>query len=113
VFRLQGLAGAVLALAGVGIVFAERIGTAVPLASMLAILAAAACMAESNVIVKRFPRCHPVANNAIAFATGGGILLLASLAAGEARAVPSQPATIAAVAYISLAGSVALFSLFV
>lgn len=111
-FRVQGLAGALLALLGIGIVFAERLGTALPLASMLAVLAAAACIAESNVVVKRFPRCHPVANNAIAMATGGAILLLASLVAAEPRRLPADPSTVAAVGYISLAGSVVVFSLF-
>jgi drug/metabolite transporter (DMT)-like permease len=111
-FRAQGLAGALVALCGIAIVFAERLGTAAPLLSMVAILAAAACIAESNVVVKRFPRCHPVANNAIAMATGGVMLLGVSLVAGEPRPLPADPRTVAAVAYISLAGSVILFSLF-
>lgn len=111
-FRPQSLAGAVLALVGIAIVFGQRVGSGVPPASMLAILAAAASMAESNVIVKRFPKCHPVANNAVAMGTGSVILLALSFVAGEEHALPRDARTWTAVAYVSLVGSVAVFSLF-
>jgi drug/metabolite transporter (DMT)-like permease len=110
--RPQSLIGAALAIAGVAIVFGGSISAAVPLASLLAVLAAAACMAESNVIVKRYPKCHPVANNAIAMTTGAVIVFAISLLAGEPHVLPSQPRTWVAVLYIALAGSVAVFSLF-
>ena len=111
-FRRQSLAGALIALIGIAIVFGERLGSGAPLASMLAVLAAAACMAESNVVVKRFPKCHPVANNAIAMTTGAAVLLALSLVAGEPRILPTEARTWTAIAYVSLAGSVAVFSLF-
>jgi drug/metabolite transporter (DMT)-like permease len=111
-FRRQSLAGALIALVGIAIVFGEEVGGGAPLASLLAVLAAAVCMAESNVVVKRFPKCHPVANNAIAMSTGAAILLAVSLVAGEPHVLPSQARTWAAVAYVSLAGSAAVFSLF-
>ncbi|MDQ6794857.1 MAG: EamA family transporter [Chloroflexota bacterium] len=110
-FRRQSLAGALLALVGIAIVFSERVGAGAPLGSMLAVLAAA-CMAESNVVVKRFPKCHPVANNAIAMGTGAAILLALSVVAGDAHVLPTETRTWTAVAYVSLAGSVAVFSLF-
>jgi drug/metabolite transporter (DMT)-like permease len=111
-FRSQSLAGALLALGGILVVFSDRLTAAVPLASMLAIVLAAACMAESNVIVKKFPRSHPLATNAIAMSAGTAMLLGLSLVAGESRALPVQAQTWAAVAYVSLAGSVGVFSLF-
>jgi drug/metabolite transporter (DMT)-like permease len=111
-FRWQSLAGALVALLGIGVVFADRIGSGVPTASMLAVVGAAACMAESNVIVKRFPKCHPTANNAIAMGVGTVILLALSLVAGEPHALPSAIQTWAAVGYVSLVGSVVVFSLF-
>lgn len=111
-FRRQSLAGALIALAGIAVVFDERVGAGAPIESMLAILAAAVCMAESNVVVKRFPKCHPVANNAIAMSTGAAILLAVSLVAGEPRVLPAEARTWTAVAYVSLAGSAAVFSLF-
>ena len=70
-------------------------------------------MAESNIIVKRYPKCHPVANNAVAMTVGAAVLLTASFVTGEAHALPTDARTWGAVAYVSLAGSVAVFSLFV
>jgi drug/metabolite transporter (DMT)-like permease len=111
-FRRQSLAGALIALVGIAIVFGERVGSGAPLVSMVAVLAAAVCMAESNVVVKRFPKCHPIANNAIAMSAGAAILLVASLVSGEARVLPTEARTWTAIAYVSLVGSVAVFSLF-
>jgi drug/metabolite transporter (DMT)-like permease len=111
-FRRQSLTGALIALVGIAIVFGERVGAGAPLGSMLAVLAAAVCMAESNVVVKRFPKCHPVANNAIAMSTGAAILLVVSVVAGEPHVLPTEMRTWTAVVYVSLAGSAAVFSLF-
>ena len=111
-FRWQSLAGALLAILGIATIFADRLGSGVPIASMLAIVGAAACMAETNVVVKRFPKCHPAANNAIAMGIGAATLVALSLLAGESRALPTAAATWTAVAYISLVGSVGVFSLF-
>jgi drug/metabolite transporter (DMT)-like permease len=110
--RAASLAGAIVAVAGVLLIFGERLGAATPLPSLLAMLVAAACMAESNVIVKRFPMSHPVAHNAIAMCVGAAILLGASLVTGQRHSLPTDARTWAAVGYVSLAGSVAVFSLF-
>jgi drug/metabolite transporter (DMT)-like permease len=111
--RLQSLAGSLLALAGVGLLFWERLSAdAIPLLSLLAIVGAALAIAETGVVVKYFPRAHPVANNAVAMGIGGLLLLGASLIAGQALAIPVQPATLAAVGYLVVLGSVALFMLF-
>jgi len=96
-FRPQALAGSLLALAGIVVVFGQRLGSNVPTVSMLAILLAAACMAESNVVVKRFPKCHPVANNAVAMSTGAVILLVLSFVTREAHALPGDGQTWVAV----------------
>jgi drug/metabolite transporter (DMT)-like permease len=101
-----------LAILGIATVFAERLGTGVPIASLLALIGAAACMAETNVVVKRFPKCHPAANNAIAFGVGAALLLALSLVAREPHVLPTTGQTWAAVGYLSLVGSVGVFSLF-
>lgn len=111
-FRWQGAAGAVVAVVGVAVIFGDRIGTDIPLAPMLAILAGAACIAEATVLVKRFPRSHPLANNAVAMSTGAAILVSASLVGGEPRVLPSEPQTWLAVGYLALVGSVIVFGLF-
>jgi drug/metabolite transporter (DMT)-like permease len=113
-FRLVSLGGALIALAGIAVVFWEHIGGAHPaaLASIVAIGTAAVATAETNVVVKLFPRPHPLANNAVAMGVGAVMLLVISLFAGENWALPQQPQTIVAVAYLALFGSVALFMLF-
>jgi len=111
-FAWQVLIGSVVAVAGVGIVFADQAATTVPAISMFAILGGAAAMAESNVIIKRFPRAHPVATNAVAMGVACLVLLAASLATGEPHVAPSRPETWVAIGYVSVIGSVVVFSLF-
>jgi drug/metabolite transporter (DMT)-like permease len=111
--RLQSLFGSLLALAGVALMFGEHLAAnAVPLLSLLAVLAGAVCIAETGVIVKRLPRAHPVANNAVAMSVGAVVLLGVAMTAGDTLVLPTQQDTIAAVAYLVLIGSVGLFMLF-
>lgn len=88
------------------------IGMAVPLVSMLALLAAALCLAEGSVAVKRFPRSHPVGNNAVAMGIGAVMLIVVSLIAGEPRVLPSSAPTWLAIAHLVVIGSVVVFVLF-
>lgn len=111
-FRLQGLVGAVVALLGVAIVFNDQLQSSVPLPSMLAIIGATLCLAETNVVVKRFPQCDPVVNNAIAMGIGAAVLLALSLVSGAPLVLPASPAVWAALVYLVLLGSVALFTLY-
>jgi drug/metabolite transporter (DMT)-like permease len=112
-FRTASLVGGLVAAAGVATIFRDPLGAPTPLPSLLAIGAGAACMAESNIIVKRFPACHPVAKLAVAMTVGAAILMALSILIGEPHAVPTDASTWGAVAYVSLAGSVAVFLLFV
>ena len=111
-FRLRGLLGALLALAGIGLMFAGPAQTNIPLLSLLAVLAGAACAAEASVLVKMLPGAHPITTNALGMASGALVLLAFSLLAGEARALPTEPDTWMALAYLVLLGSVGLFALF-
>lgn len=112
-FRLQGAVGSIIAVVGVAVVFGERLGAnSVSVFPMLAILAAAFAIAESSVLVKQFPRGHPVAHNAVAMAIGGLILLALSFVTGEPMAAPQQLSTLLALGYLVLIGSVVVFVLF-
>ncbi len=111
-FRLQSAVGSLVAVAGVALVFGERLGASVPLLSMLAILIAAVAIAEANVVVKRLPRGQPVATNAIGMGLGALLLLGLSLVSGEARVVPTQLSTLISLGYLVLVGSVVVFTLF-
>jgi len=112
-FHVQGLIGGLIAIIGIGIVFVDQVSAEVPLLSMALILLAAVAIAESGVIVKWIPRSDPFATNAVAMLTGAALLLILSLAAGERWVLPTRDATWAAIGYLVLFGSVAMFALFV
>ncbi len=111
-FRWRGLAGAVIALGGIAIGVGADLGRGIPVPSLLAVIAGAACIAEGSVVYKLFPGTKPLPTNAVAFTTGAAILLLVSLIAGESWVLPRQPRTIVAFAYLVVAGSVLLFYLY-
>jgi drug/metabolite transporter (DMT)-like permease len=112
-FRVQGLVGALVALAGVAVVFADQLSADVPIASLGFVVLGAICIAETGVIIKWIPRSDPFGTNAVAMLTGGTILLVASRVASEEWAVPAQPATWAAIGYLVVLGSVLMFALYV
>lgn len=112
-FHPQGLLGALIALAGVAVVFADQLSTDVPLASLILILLGTAAVAEGGIIVKWIPRSDPFATNAVASLVGAVILLGLALATGESLVLPTQQATWAGLVYVVLIGSVVLFSLYV
>ena len=111
-FRARGLVGALIALSGIALVFREQLSTDVPLPALLAILASAAVAAESGVMAKALPQMHPVATNAVGMLVGGVLLLALSLIAGEQQPLPRAPETWAALLYLCVVGSIALFALF-
>jgi drug/metabolite transporter (DMT)-like permease len=112
-FRLQGLAGALIALVGVGIVFAEELSLSVPPGSLMLILGGMFCLSEAGVIVKWIPRSDPFTTNAVAMLSAAVLLIATSLIAGEAITLPTRLQTLLAVGYIVVFGSVIMFSLYV
>jgi drug/metabolite transporter (DMT)-like permease len=111
-FRLRGLVGALIAFAGIALVFREQLSANVPLVSLLAMLGNAIVAAESGVVAKGMPRMHPVATNAVGMLVGGVLLLALSVVVGEVRALPRAPETWAALVYLCIVGSIGLFGLF-
>src|SRR4029079_12407634 len=111
-FRVRGLIGGLIALAGIGLVFREQLSANVPMFSLLAMLANALVAAEAGVIAKGMPRMHPSATNAVGVLIGGVLLLVLSLAVGEKQALPRSSETWAALLYLSIIGSIGLFGLF-
>jgi drug/metabolite transporter (DMT)-like permease len=110
-FRWRGLLGAILALGGVVIVFWEEVRTNVPLFSLLALILGAACIAESGVVVKLFPKSHPITTNAIGMSAGSLILLVTSFIGHEKHILPIRTATWVALLFLILFGSSLLFIL--
>jgi drug/metabolite transporter (DMT)-like permease len=111
-FRWRSLLGALLAISGMTLAFVEQPTTAIPLMPFLALLAGSACSAEATVIVKWFPKVHPVVLNALAMSTGTAILLGCSLLARERWHLPTLPATWGALLYLVICGSVYSFVCF-
>lgn len=111
-FRWRGLLGAVLAVAGIAYAFFEQPGGSLPILSVLAIIAGAACIAESTVVIKMFPRTDLFLTNALALTTGTLTLILISLTAREAWTLPTRTETWASIIYLVLFGSVVVFYLY-
>lgn len=112
-FRVTGLAGAALAIAGVAMIFSTGAGAGVPLASMLAIISGAACWAEALVVVKAFPPVHPAAMNAVGMGVGAVLLLVLTVIFDEEYVIPETASTWLAQSYLVIAGSVGVFWLYV
>jgi drug/metabolite transporter (DMT)-like permease len=104
--------GTLLALAGVAVVSRSPLQQDVPLLSVLAVVGGAVCFAQALVLVRRFPRVHPVTMNAVGMAAGAAVLMAASLIAGEPIVLPHRPETWAAMAYLVVIGSVVVFLLY-
>lgn len=111
-FRWRGAMGALVAFAGIALSVGNDIGGAVPLPYLAGLIAGSACIAESSVLLKLFPRSHPISTNAIALTAGVAILLPLSLVFGEVRGLPAGPATWAAFGYLVVIGSILLFYLY-
>jgi drug/metabolite transporter (DMT)-like permease len=112
-FHWRALAGSMLALGGIVLAFLQPITSTVPWVGLLALMAAAACVAESTVILKQFPGATPVMTNAVSLTVGTALLVPFSLLLGEAWQLPGETATWAAVLYLITIGSVLIFYLFV
>jgi drug/metabolite transporter (DMT)-like permease len=111
-FSMRGLIGGLVALGGLAYLVSDRLEADVPLLSLLAVLAGGAFLAESGVILKLTPRAHPVASNAVGMLGGSLLLLALSAVVGDSWTAPAQADTWAALIFLVLGGSVAVFGLF-
>lgn len=111
-FRIAGLLGALIAVAGVAVVVWDRLGAAVPLGGMLLAIGGTAFIAEGSVVLKRIPRADPWGTNGVAMLTGGSVLLVLSAVGGEPWAIPATGSTWLLMAYLVVLGSIGLFGLY-
>jgi len=112
-FRARSLVGALVAVAGIAIVFVDQLGASVPLGALALVVGGTLCLSEAGIIVKSIPRTDPFAINAVAMLTAGVLLLAASWIAGEHMALPSTPGTWLGFGYLVILGSVVMFGLYV
>jgi drug/metabolite transporter (DMT)-like permease len=111
-FRWRGLVGALLAVIGIAWAFFHRPGEGIPLFALLAVIMGAACIAESTIVIKLFPRSDPFVTNALGMTSGAVTLILLSLISGESWTLPTRMATWISILYLILVGSVIVFYLF-
>jgi drug/metabolite transporter (DMT)-like permease len=111
--RVSGIVGSLLALGGIAVLSQAPLREAVPLLSILALLASALCFAQAAIVVRRFPSVHPVAMNAVAMGAAAVLLVGGSVLVGEPIELPERAETWAAIAYLVVVGSVLVFSLYV
>ncbi|MGH2379377.1 MAG: EamA family transporter [Candidatus Limnocylindria bacterium] len=96
----QAILGALIAITGLAIIFGAQITADIEVIRLAAILLGGLVSAIATVVVKSFPRTHPVATTSIAMGTGAVFLLITSLIVGEPRALPSMTDTWLALAYL-------------
>jgi drug/metabolite transporter (DMT)-like permease len=101
--RVRAVIGAVVAFAGIGVMSSGALAGDVRLASVLAVVVAAAAAAESGIVLKLLPSAHPVVTNAIGMSVGAVSLLVLSMLAGEQPGWPTSPSVWAAVIYLAVA----------
>lgn len=111
-FRWQGLAGSLLAAAGIAVVFGDQLSANVPLTSLLLFLCGALAIAGTSVVAKRIPPGHPIPANGIGMAIGTLALGALSVLLGERWTIPTRVETWISLLYLASIGSVALFLAF-
>lgn len=112
-FRPRAVIGSLVALVGVAILAADRIALDIPAEGIALAFVAALLLAEAGVVARMTPDAHPIATNAVGMLAGVALLLPVSLLIGERWVLPAEADTWAAAAYLVLAGSVAVFWLFI
>jgi drug/metabolite transporter (DMT)-like permease len=111
-FKARGLIGATIAVAGIVALVGMPSKAHVAIGALLLALGAAFSIAESSIVLKKYPTGHPMATNAVAMGFGGILLLVLSLVAGEQWSLPANTATWLSLIYLIVPGSIGLFALF-
>jgi drug/metabolite transporter (DMT)-like permease len=110
--RTAAVMGTLFALTGVALISRAPLREAVPLLSLLAVVGGAVCFAQALVLVRRFPRVHPVTTNAVGMTAGAAVLLAGSVLVREPRVLPQNAETWVALSYLAVVGSVLVFMLY-
>ncbi|MFA5944112.1 MAG: EamA family transporter [Candidatus Thermoplasmatota archaeon] len=110
-FRWRAVAGGLLAVAGLAVVFEDGFGGEISGWAVLALVGAAAASGQASLVVKRFPPVDPAAMNAVGMLVGSALLLALSLVAGEEWTAPTRTSTWLVLVYLVTLGGLALFLL--
>jgi drug/metabolite transporter (DMT)-like permease len=102
----RGIFGAAIVIAGIGLVFIEQLKFDIPFIYLGAVLLGAVSAALSGIVVRYFPRSHPIATNVVGMAIGAVLLLILSLFADEAWGLPTLLSTWLALGWLILSSIV-------
>jgi drug/metabolite transporter (DMT)-like permease len=108
----HGIIGSLFAVVGIAIAIGTSSSVEAAIPNLLAIIVAAGLMAEAGVVVKRFPRAHPISTTAVAMTVGSMILGGTSLLSGERWIIPTQVETWLGFGYLILISNLVSFLLF-
>jgi drug/metabolite transporter (DMT)-like permease len=111
-FTSRGVVGGALAVGGIAVISIDSLGGDLSWRYLAAALLGVVAVAESSVVVKGFPKTHPITTNAIGMTVGGVLLLITSLVFREEWILPQRAKTWMVLGWLALAGSVGLFILF-
>ncbi len=109
--RPRGVAGALLAVAGIASMSLAPGELVLPLGALLAMLAATLSAAQAIILGKRLSGNHPAMTNAVGMSVGAALLLACSALAGESWTIPQATETRFALTYLVVFGSIGLFVL--
>jgi drug/metabolite transporter (DMT)-like permease len=104
--------GALVAVAGMGVLFADQVAGHVPLRGLVAVFASTLLAALGTIVLKLGPRQPALGANAVGAAIGALVCLALSFGAREAHAIPTRWVQIAPILYLAIAGSVVAFVVF-
>lgn len=110
-FRWSGVIGGLIAVIGVGIIFADQVHD-VPLVAVVVLTLSAFGIAAGAIWTKRLPRGHPVSTNAVAMAPGAALLLALAAIAREPAVTPARIETWVALGYLVVSSAVLFVGFF-
>jgi drug/metabolite transporter (DMT)-like permease len=110
-FRPAGLVGALIAVSGIALIFSDEVSLNVPIVALFALVFASASIAETSVLVKRFPPGDPITATALAMPIGASLLVVMSLLTGEHWILPSRPESWISIGYLVVFATITNFSL--
>ena len=105
--------GALIAFAGVAVLFSASLHRHIPAAGFAAIFAGATSASIGTTLLKRGPRQDPFAANAVGCAAGAVLAAAASFALGEAHAFPATVRAAWPLIYLTIAGSLGAYVILV
>jgi drug/metabolite transporter (DMT)-like permease len=106
---LLKVGGAVLALAGVAVIFSAQVTLAVEPRRLFAVLIATWAAGLGSVFLKRGPRQSPIGANAVGATVGMVICLFTSILLGESQILPHGAAAWFPIFYLAVAASLGAF----